>query len=55
MKRFEIESTFFHWAYFRHINNHDRNNADYEVCRNLICRLAWALENWLWYGGKAVP
>ncbi len=47
-------STLFSWAWFRHleIESHD---AQYEVCDKLVCRIAWALENWLWYGGKAVP
>jgi len=30
-----------------------RHNADYAVCVDSACRLAWALENWLWYNGKA--
>ena len=33
---------------------HCRPSGDYEVCRYLRCRLAWALENWLWYGGAAM-
>ena len=43
----------FAWAFLRHCD--DNPNADYEVCDKLVCRIAWWLENWLWYGGEAVP
>ena len=45
----------FGWAFLRHEDHESQTNADYEVCSNPICRIAWWLENWLWYGGEAVP
>ena len=55
-------ATLFWWAHCRHYaldwNGFDTGKADhdgqYEHCEYLICRLTWWLENWLWYGGKAV-
>ena len=46
-------STLFSWAWFRHLDGYETHNGgDYEVCDNWICRIAWTLENWLWYGGE---
>jgi hypothetical protein len=44
-------SRIFSAAFERHQQN--RHNADYEVCTHWLCRLAWCVENWLWYGGEA--
>lgn len=46
-------SKLFSWAWFRHLELHE--DAQYEVCDRLVCRICWTLENWLWYGGRAVP
>ena len=40
----------FCYAWDRHLNR--RHNAEYEVCRHQLCRLAWFVENLLWYGGE---
>ena len=44
-------SRIFSFAFHRHCQA--SHNADYEVCRHWLCRVAWALENLLWYGGRA--
>jgi len=44
-------SKLFSFAFDRHIAN--CHNADYEVCRHWLCRVAWFVEKWLWYGGVA--
>ena len=30
-----------------------RHNASYDVCRHWLCRVAFWLEKWVWYGGEA--
>jgi len=42
-------SRLFSFAFDRHVTN--CHNADYEVCRHWLCRAAWFVEKWLWYGG----
>ena len=42
----------FSYAWDKHLNRH-RLNGDYQVCTNLLCRICWWLENWLWYAGRA--
>ena len=49
-KKVGLASRLFAFAFLRHINDH--HNADYEVCRDWLCRAAWWLENRLWYGGE---
>jgi hypothetical protein len=44
-------SSIFSFAFGCHCR--DLHGADYEVCRRPLCRLAWWLENLLWYGGEA--
>ncbi len=44
-------SVIFSAACDRHFD-HCRPGGDYEVCRHWRYRLAWGLENWLWYGGR---
>ena len=45
-----ILSKLFGWAWSRHNRQHD---ADYEdCCSSPVCRAAWFVERWLWYGGK---
>ena len=49
----KLTDRFFLFAFNRHIN--DLHNADYEVCRDWLCRLAWWLEWWLWHRKNGVP
>ena len=28
------------------------HNASYDVCHHWLCRIAFFVEKWLWYGGK---
>ena len=41
----------FVWTWERHMAR-CRPIGDYEVCQCPLCRLAWWLERWLWYGGE---
>ena len=44
-------SRLFSWADDRHRRLH--SHSDYEACGDWLCRLAWVLENGLWYEGRA--
>ncbi len=42
-------ATIFNTAFARHCSEL-RHNADYEICRDARCKIAWFFERWLWYG-----
>lgn len=50
MKRSLLLSRLFSWSFDRHYLK--EHNADYEVCNDWACRLLWAIENILWWGGR---
>lgn len=53
MKNSLALSRLFSWAWCRHLENiNDHNSGEYEVCSNLVCRVVFGIENWLWYDRK---